>query len=238
MSDLTSVIPQPEFVGLGDRTFPVLPFRLADLARLQAFAASRLPHPFPEDARRAVADPGTPRPVRRRILREAFLAAQDWPPRYGTPEADVAFLGEDGVLFFVAVALHSSGADVPPEELASIAPGITRGQLARLASVAFATRIVEELNELVADELGEPSDPDADGEPANWGKSFAEVAEQTGWTFAEIAELRLPQWRELRSGGESKVRARDGSSEALVRRCRFFDGELDDEPEVPLAHDD
>lgn len=237
MSDLTSVIPQPEFVGLGDRTFPVLPFRLADLARLQAFAASRLPHPFPEDARRAVADPGTPRPVRRKILRESFLAAQDWPPRYGTPEADEAFVGGDGVLFFVSVALRSSGVGLPSAELEELAATITRAQLAALTSVAFAARAVDVLNALVADELGERRE-EGDDEPDNWGKAFVEVAEQTGWTFAEIAELRLPQWRELRSAGESKVRARDGSPEALIRRCRFFDGELDEEGEVARADGD
>ena len=89
-------------------------------------------------------------------------------------------------------------------------------------------------------ERGPEDDPDPDDDDQgdlNWAEAFAEVAHDTGWTFDEIGALRLPAWRAIRTRGKAKLRALDDSHEALVRRCRFFDGELDDEPDQEVSDD-
>lgn len=243
MNDITSVLPQPTVVALGEGRYPILPLRLADVARLQGFVAAAIPCPLDADARARLDDPATPQPERRKLLRDLWRGCKHWPPRYGSPEADQAFRSPAGRLFFAALVFESSAVAISVEELARELSQATPEQLRALASAAFAVRPIEALNHRVAAELGErgpEDDPDPDDDDQgdlNWAEAFAEVAHDTGWTFDEIGALRLPAWRAIRTRGKAKLRALDDSHEALVRRCRFFDGELDDEPDQEVSDD-
>lgn len=234
MSDITTVLPQPTAAALGGEPFDLLPLRLEEVAQLQRFVAAAVPCPLSPELRAQLDDPATPRPERRRLLRQAFRACKTWPPRYGSPAADAAFLRPAGRLFFLGLLLRSSGYDPELATLVELDSKLLPGELAHAAVIAFGGRPIEELNRRIGRELGEREDDDSDDDDPeqgdiNWAEAFARVAEQTGWTFEEIGRLRIPQWRAIRSGGKEKLRALDESEEALVRRCQFFDGELDEE---------
>jgi len=238
--DITSVLPQPTAVRLGGVEYDLLPLRLEEVAQLQRFAAAAVPCPLSPEVRARLDDPATPRPERRRLLRETWRACKAWPPRYGSPAADAAFRSPAGRLFFLGLLLRSSGVEIELPDLVALAGSLLPGELAHAAVVAFGGRPMEELNRRVAIELGESIEDDDDEDDPdqgdlNWAEAFARTAEATGWTFEEIGRLRIPQWRAIRSGGRGKLPVLDPSHEALVRRCRFLDGELDDEPETGVA---
>ena len=206
--DLSWVCPQPTPVALGDRVFLILPLRLRDVAALQGYVRARVPNPL-EAARPALSAAPAGSAERRKLLREAYLATENWPPRYGSDAADAIFLDAsgDGVAYFVGRCLASSGIDVSRAELDAVLGTMSVDQLVTLTRTAFAADPLDELSRLIAREIDQVEDLDDDdaGEDLNWAEAFRELADETGWTFDEIGAMRMTQWVAYRSKGKNRA---------------------------------
>jgi hypothetical protein len=224
--DITWVLPQPEPVPVGDAVLFAQSLRLVDLARLQSWLKARVPCPL-DAARRAIGAAPEGSEARRRLLRDTYRACQNWPARLGSADA-YDLLGTDaGMRFWLTVVL---GPENPGLDLDAACSGLTVGQFHHLSRVAYGAAPLDELSRLITPD----SFPDTgDGKPTNWGKVFAELIEQTGWSFAECGELRLTQLAALRSRGESgtgRVEPPPGMGRfAFARRQRRFFGPDRDE---------
>ena len=191
--DITRVVPVPTPVRLAGRTALVPPLRLADVATLQGWLRD-VAAPCPLDAARPGIE-GAVGAARRKLLAGAYDACEGWPVRYGSAEGRGSSPPRPA-LFFLAVALARAAprdACDPEELLHALSPAEWRALLA----ACWGSDPLDELERLI-----DPEGAPAAGDDLNWGEAFAELAKETGWTFGEIAELTIPQWIALRTGGK------------------------------------
>lgn len=237
---LSELFPRARPVTLGGRTFGVLPLRLKDVAQLEAFAAAEAEGRYRQRlAELEAADRLPARGPYRRALRETYLALKG--AASGT--ASVEALDGPALVHFVAVALSASNVEIDVPGLARVVRDATAEELADLARAAWDVSPLTELERRIAHEIDlapddDETDDDDDGQIEDddgpqWGEIVVELANKTGWDFATIGELRLPQLRAYQSGGKRRPY---GVPEAFdldwsARRERFFAGELDDEDE-------
>lgn len=224
--DLTRVVPTPEAVRAGGSVRLVHPLRLRDVARIEAFVRSRVPCPL-DVALDEIAAKGLRGRARQRRLAEAYEACEAWPPRFGDPAADAVLDTADGIVFLLALIADRSG--WTRGDLEDLLGSIEPGDLARIRAAAFQADPIDRLTDLMGLRDPDPEPDAAPSEPANWGESFARAAELTGWTFDQIADLTLPQWRALRTGGKvdrsATIPPGMSAAEAGERQRRKFWGE-------------
>jgi hypothetical protein len=190
---LTLCLPCVQFLTLAGTVRPVQELRLRDLADIQGWLADQVPHPL-AGLPPAWADPDPD--TRRARLWAAWRAARDWPPRLGTAAAADVLATPEGLVLFTLVCLRRCDDQVDATSAASIAAGMAPEEWASLRRVAWGRQPWEELR----DELDPDATADSDGPPPDWCEAFHEVAERTGWTFEQIGELTVSQYRVIRSG--------------------------------------
>ena len=193
MSDLTKVIPFAMPVSLGGLTVMVMPLRLREFAQLQAWLNRVVPSPL-EDARAAIqASEGDDR---RKLLADVFERSLTWPVRYGSGLGSQLFGSQAGARFFLAVAMSRADRVFSQAELDAMLGKITPDEWRQLSAILFGSNPIDEVVRML-----DPA-PDVPSEDLNWAQAFAEVAESTGWTFEQLADLTLSQWIAIRSGGK------------------------------------
>lgn len=223
--DICRVLPQPVPVKVGGSVRLVRPLRLSDVALLQNWIASAIPSPLD-----AVRDEALTLSLnrRRRLLSTVYEACEAWPPRYGSEEADALFQTAQGVAFFLSVVAQCS--EWSSGDLSSVFDAITPKEYEAITRAAFGSDPIEECGRLMR-----LRDREEAGEDLNWPKAFGEVAELTGWTFAEIGALTLSQWVAIRTGGEidTSVAIPPGmtADEHRGRQAARFNGTEADEDE-------
>jgi hypothetical protein len=192
-----AVIPTPIPVAVAGSVRLVAPLRLRDVAEMQTWLSCRIPCPLAA----ALADlEGLEGKYRNRRLSAAYEALEAWPPRYGSPEAEAEFSKLDGLAFFLAIVGRRSGWTA--EDLADVLAGIRPAEYAALCLAAFGSDPLDECGRLMG--IYQPEAEDGRrSEDLNWAEAFADVADATGWTFDQIADLTLSQWTAYRTRGKS-----------------------------------
>jgi hypothetical protein len=224
--DLTWCFPQPEPVMVGARKLFALPFRLADMARLQGYLKVASPCPL-DVARSAIGATEKGTEARRRLLRDAYRACQGWPARLGSEEGRKLLATEEGLRFWLASLLGPCNAEeLDAQGLAELVTKVTVPQYETLVRIAYGAAPLDELSRLIT--------PDSfpvgkgDDKPTNWGELIAGLVKETGWTFAQCGDLRITQLAAYRSRGKygtGKVEPPPGMSRFDFRRRqkRFFE---------------
>jgi hypothetical protein len=189
---LSLCLPRVEIVALAGVARPVMELRLCDLADLQGWLADQVPHPL-AGVPPAWADPDpATRPDR---LKAAWRRAREWPPKLGTPQAGEVLGTPAGLVAFVLVCLRRCDPSVTATDAAEVAAKMGPAEWATLRRIAWGRQPWEELRE----EL-DPSAAEDPGPPPDWAEGFQDLAATTGWTFEQIGELTVTQYRIARSG--------------------------------------
>lgn len=218
---ITSILPRPRAVALAGRVYALAELRLVDLAELQAWLELAAPHPLaglPHVANDP--DPAT----RRARLVVAWHAAKEWPPVYGSDAARDLLASPGGAVAFVWLCLRRHQPDTPLDEAANVAAAMTAEEWRELRRVAYGVPIWRQL-------IGE-LDPEWSDSPANaieWGEAFERLSADRGWTYEQIGEMTLSQWRNYCTGGkppEYRARPRRGESvrDLMARQREIFGG--------------
>lgn len=205
----------PRSITLAGESFNVAPLRVRDLADLGAFAMNRQTGPDPIDVARFLPE-DTPPDERSAAFRAAQDHATNPPPDIGTPGYRDAFATAEGSAFLIYVVLHrhNDGFSLSKamQLLGSLAESDPDG-MGRLCRRAFGSHPVRDFMALI--------DPEPSGEPPDWPRLIATLAEARGWTFDQIGDMTLPAfWIAHRKGKapEIEYRPRRGESMSGLRK--------------------
>ena len=227
---LAQLFPQHWPIKLGGTVYSVPPLRLRDVAKFQAWLAVFKPCPLevvqPELEQLADGD-------RRERLAQIYLDCEQWPIRYGTPEAARAFSTRIGCEYWLTIVFERAIPRPMPATIADLVTELSAEDWTKL------TRLVYELDPL--DAIVGMFEPQAAVEESiNWAEAIADVVEATGWTIEQIGDLTLSQWHTIRTGGKAErgqLEALPGETwqETSERRRRLFYG---DDWDKPTAEED
>lgn len=198
---LFSPLPRP--VTLAGRPYLARPLRLRDLFALADIAAGEPPG-LPEW------DPADP--ACRRALRDAYDAAEAWPP----PWSEALDTGE-GAIYVLCACLRDEG--LTAERAAGMLAGFDDSDRARLMAVAFGNDPAA----TAADAIDRAIGVAACGERGSWPRAVAQFwADHAGLSEAALLDVSLPMFRLARSGGERTVVDPDSPGEIQEMRARFW----------------
>lgn len=219
LHNIVRVRPRP--VRIAGLTWHVLPFRLADLAELEALAADAIGHPL--DGRRgalraardaAGGDPLADTPeglAYAHLIGDVWLDAEDWPPSWGSDDVADYLATAAGRVAWLVLLLGRTHPSIGVDLALTLAGLLDAEAWATLSAAAYARHPLDELVGLM--------DGPTDGGEIDWGKEVAALVRLTGWTLETIGGLYLPQWRAVRGDGSDNSGMIGGSE---GRRERFW----------------
>lgn len=183
---------------MGSVARPVLPFRLRDLARLEAWAGEVLDSPRKLLAEAvALADPQ----ARGDALRAAYDVAERGGPQLCDREVNAILGTAWGQAMQVWLALRGTVKGIRLEHAHSLAQEMTEDQWREFSWIAWGADYLDEVAIAIDQLIGVPPFW-LDSESADWEAAISSVIRETGWTLATIGRLRLPQWDVVRRQGE------------------------------------
>lgn len=220
-STITSVLPRPRATVLAGRIYALSELRLVDLAELQAWLELAGPHPLAGLPCTENDDDQATRPAR---LRAAWRAAKEWPPIYGSNESRDLLASPGGIVAFVWLCLRRNHPEIELDEAAEVAAAMTAENWRELRRIAYGVPIWRQL-------IGE-LDPEWSDSPANsidWGRAFEELSAERGWTYEQIGEMTLSQWRNYCTGGKpaqyrAQPRPGETAKQLMARQREIFGG--------------
>ena len=193
MPGLTRALPTPRVLSLGGQDWLVSELRLRDIAILEAWVEARTP--WPTDLLPERDD--TDAPTWSRLLDAAYNAAERWPPRFGDARCTALLNTQDGLAFFVWVAIQRDQPGATIEDARGLVARMGATDWKLLARVLFGGDPMEELLRLMEEGGGAPDRP-----PVDWEKAVHEVAEMLGITYEAVGEMTLSQFAIARRRGE------------------------------------
>lgn len=242
--DLTSAVPVPRVMALGQEQYLVSHLKIKELAILQRWLMSQVPDPI--EGRLSDIFAGK---VKRRELVALHEACSAWPPAPGSAESETILYTEDGLRFFLTLLLSRHQPQIQATEVAAIVSSITIHQWDALRYHAFAGdsldilyRRIDPVGARKADELRRGG---KESRPKDWPAEFARLWEKSGGSgsprefFDSLAELELPQYVALLGRDEDEDYtpvADSGLKEERARRwaCwNVFEDEEDGDEERP-----
>lgn len=226
---ILDVLPRPRVLTLAGRGYVVEQLQLRDLADLQAWLADEAADPMADLPSRDF-DP-EPATRRKRVL-AAWQAMKTYPPAYGTDEAADRLSSPAGRAAFVYVVLAKRNA-ITAEEAVDVARGMSSAEWRSLRRAAYSSTAWKELAREIDPDFDPDPHPDAPKpKPYDWIEAFETLSANRGWTYDQIGNLYLSQWRAISSGGRSesyRSERREGESakEHMARTKALFRVEED-----------
>lgn len=224
---ISRVLPRPRLLTLGGATYLVGELRLSDIADLQSWLEGVAPHPL-ADLPDIDEDP-EPETRRRRVL-SCWKAVRGWPPAYGSDAASIYLNSAAGMIAFLLVVLRRHQPAATAEDAAALASRMSLADWKMLRRTVYAAD-GDLWKELIAEI--DPEYEAYEGKPIDWGEEFERISADRGWTYEQIGEMTIGQWRNLHAGGKRetfKMRPRPGETmkELGERTKRMFAEEAPD----------
>jgi hypothetical protein len=174
--------------------------RVADLVRLQAWLDDEAEKPL-RDCLDSIDGLPLDGPQRDRLLFDALDACDGNPPTWFN-EAGAARLSRgDGLLAFLAAALHRGNPGLSGAELAELAAALTAAEVERLRTAFYGVGLRRILEGFVFAPYP-PAETRPAGKPVTWLEAVFDVVQTYGWTLEYALGLSLTQFRLARAGGK------------------------------------
>lgn len=231
MEVITAVFPRPASVTLAGRPFLVDELRVGDVAELQAWL-DRSHDPLA--AVRPLFGAAWVDPADRGKFDAAVDLVDEGPPAWGDARAAELLATPMGLFMFLSVVLKRHQPTLTATELVDLMGAMGPGEYSSLGEAVHRVDPMDVLSRAIDRHAGTAPDP-GDGSPYKWREWAYRVAESTGYTFAEMAELTLTQFFSILSGGKAPERGgraiRPGEDvEAIARRRAAWFAGADPEP--------
>jgi len=195
---LSRLLQIPQRVTLGGAEYTVYEARLCDLAQIQAWLDDVRDRPLAE-ALRVTADPELTEPERDRLLFGALDPLDGPRPTWRNAEGDAMLCRGEGLLAFLAVALHRGQPGMSADDLVGVAGSITPAEFLRLRQVFYGGDPEVALTRRLFAKY--PAETRARGKPVSWLQAVADFAQTYPWSLDQILGLTLSQFTLLRNGG-------------------------------------
>lgn len=224
---MTRLFAAPVMVSVGGRPLAVPPLRIRDLAALEAFSGWVVPPPPTEPP------DGLDDWARARWLAARYREAKQWPPAWDS--AALAGLLETAAGFAALLLVllgPGRGGTLTEEEALDLSARATGAERSAVRVAALGLTPADVLARLL-DPRSLAGDPVA--ERVTLAEAIDALAAERGWTYEQIGDLTLAQFRMARAGGKLgkvKLIPRPGQSllQAAQWRKRLF---LDPDPGPP-----
>jgi len=190
---LYQAFPQPSPVTLGGRRYLALPLRVKHLAAIETFLASQVPDPSLA-YRGAIA--AADEEERKFLAAEAYLLAEDWPPKASSPEGERLLNTPVGLQLFLAFTIGPCNV-LCDEDYLHIFANIAPDEYRALCSLAYGLASLDELSLAI-----EP--PDEAGPPQrSWGEVIYRMCDGKPDALLAIEDMFITQVSLLRSEGKA-----------------------------------
>lgn len=214
---LYQAFPQPSPVTLGGRRYLALPLRVKHLAAIETFIASRVPNPAEAYRERIAAAVGDERAI---LAAQAFLRAEDWPPKPSSPEGQAIMCTPDGLALFLACTVGPCN-DPGDIDIPEIIRTVTPHQYQALSALAYGVSPLDDL----ASEIEPAEGPDPPSR--SWGEIFYEVCDGKPDQLRAAEDMFVTQVLLLRSEGKAGDGApanagKGGRARRVERRRAIF----------------
>ena len=214
---LHQAFPQPSPVTLGGRRYLALPLRVKHLAAIEAFIAANVPNPAERYREAIAAAEGDERAI---LAAQAFLRAEDWPPKPSSPEGEAVINTVHG---FRVLLRHTVEQCEPLDEaeLLAIFEGTTPAEYQALCSFAYGVATLDELSLVIEPPEG-PGPP-----PRSWGEILYDMCEGRPADLLAVGEMFVTQVSLLMSEGKAgdgtpANSGRGGRAQRVERRRSIF----------------
>ena len=214
---LYQAFPQPSPVTLGGRRYLALPLRIKHLAAIETFIAARVPNPAEKYREAIAAADGEEKAI---IAAQAFLRAENWPPKPSSPEGETVINTPDGLQLFLGLTLGPCN-ELTEDDILDIFANITPAEYQALCSFAYGLAPLDELSLVI-----EP--PDGPGPPPRtWGEVIYDLCEGRPDQLRAIEELFVTQISLLMSEGKAgdgtpANAGKGGRAQRVERRRAIF----------------
>jgi hypothetical protein len=139
---ITDILPQPVKVSLAGKEYTVSELTLNDMAQLQEWVRSRVPHPLAAVKEHLA---GLEPAERRMLLEKAYEAADEWPPRMGTPEFTNVIMSQAGLVFQVQLIIKKHLPGFTIEEAKVLSDQMSASELDLLHKTAMNVKPTDEI---------------------------------------------------------------------------------------------
>lgn len=214
MGPITAIIPVPRRCTLGGVPVLVSEARLRDMAELQGYLDDEAPDPL--GCLLEIAGDADQSATHRRLV-QARKLAKEGPQLYGSADTSLRQTNA-GIAFFLWVALKRHQPEMTAECVVALSADMTAAEFDRIYRVFHGTKPLRLLDRLLLGPGG-----DDYGRTLTWGEAIDRVARDRGWTYPDVYNLSLTEWRNALRDGEPERygrRLRDGETleEALESR--------------------
>lgn len=208
MDAITSIIPVPRSVPLGGRRVLISELRLRDVAELQSVLDDRQGDPL-AGVLEAVA--GTDGDARRAVLVDAHRRSLAGPETYFREDGMAYFRTPAGEATFLFVAVRRHRPRLSARGAAKLWEAASREELDRVWRICHGVKARDAIEGMIG--MAAPRK----GRTATWPELIDELALARSWTYEQIYNLTLSEWRTARSGGKPAHAGRRVShSEAMA----------------------
>lgn len=214
---LLQAFPQPSPVTLGGRRYLALPLRVKHLAAIETFIASRVPNPANPYRARIAAATGEERAI---LAAQAFLRAEDWPPKPSSPHGDAVVNTPEGLALLLKHTVEPCG-PLSEDDLAAVFRDTTPAEYQALCSYAYGVAPLDELSLVIEPPEG-PGPP-----PRSWGEVVYDLCDGKPSELLAAGELFVTQLALLMSEGKAGDGApanvgKGGRAQRVGRRREIF----------------
>jgi hypothetical protein len=204
MGPITALIPVPRECTLAGTPVLVSEARLRDLATLQGHLDDEAPDPLANLPAILAEEDET---VRQRMLVTAYKTATRDALIYGEPSGSLVFRATDeGLCLFLWVALQRHQPHLSIADVVKLAVKMRDGEFDRIYRIFHGVKAWKVLERLIMGE--EAPAPPRSRAPILWPEAIDEVARERGWTYAQIYDLTITEWVNVRREGKPEVRGR------------------------------